>query len=112
MSYIIFDPLVRGMAPMALIDNRKELSLEDKRERVVKALVACGAVMYGRETCKYTRQQRMELGDTAAQVPFVDCDGNPTDEMVKKLERHPTWKIHGILYPGAYTPDDLYKIAK
>ena len=82
--------------------------------RIHDAIVVAGAgaTLYGREDCQWTRQQRMELGDEAGQVAFVDCATNPNDETVQKLERHPTWKMHGTLYPGFYKLDDLYRLAK
>ena len=88
------------------------MTLEDKREKVVKALVAADAVLYGREDDQWTRQQRMEIGDMASQVKFVDITANPNDPDVQKLERIPSWKINGTIFPAFYKLDDLYRLAK
>ena len=69
-------------------------------------------MLYGRDDCQWTTQQRAELGEQAIAIPYVDCNANANEETVRTLKQHPTWKINGTLYEGFFKLDDLMRIVK
>ena len=74
---------------------------------VARALGEQGAVLYGRDSCVWTRRQRAVLGLAgAAAVPYVDCaDGGAGAARCRDagVEAVPTWELRGARLPG-YRP--------
>lgn len=71
---------------------------------VARALGEQGAVLYGRDSCVWTRRQRAVLGLAGrAAVPFVDCaDGGAGEARCRDagVAAVPTWELRGVRLPG------------
>ena len=74
---------------------------------VARALREQGAVLYGRDSCVWTRRQHAVLGLAGrAAVPYVDCaDGGEGEKRCGEagVDTVPTWVLRGVRLPG-YRP--------
>ena len=123
-SYVIFQPQTpaaireaqrrsrrRGAAPpgIAIVDNRKEPTMDERQLKCAHALAKFGAVLYGADDEKYTTMQKAALGDAFSKIDYVQCDAKKGDDgktAVKRcmdqkgLNAYPMWYIAGQLLPG------------
>jgi hypothetical protein len=114
--YLIFHCESEGRS-YALIDNRKEETLEEEQLKMANALVNLGAVMYGSEQNDDTQRQKMEFGEFFDRIKYLQCDKHGLDkegdDTCDKLQRrYPAWKFDDRVYVGVVTRDKMAQLLK
>lgn len=106
-SYIIVEPIVQGRVSaqnevIAIVDNRKEIPLEEVQKKVAEKLTKLGAKLYGHTNCQWTQRQLIEFGEFSDKLNVVMCDKiENKDECDKsKLPGYPCWTLQSEQLPG------------
>lgn len=75
-------------------------------------LTSSGAIMYGAYWCPHCADQKAMFHAAVKVLPYVECDpkgenAQPQRCQDRGIEGYPTWEIHGQLYPGVRSLDEL-----
>jgi len=71
-----------------------------------------GAVLYGAEWCRYTKQQKESFGDSFRHIRYVECVDQESLCDSKGINRtYPTWILDGKMIRGYTPPSELYDLA-
>ena len=120
LQYLIFQhqPSRGKSVSYSLVDNRRQLTDEDKQQRLAANIKKIGGVMYGSEDDPYTQRQKMEFGDYFDNIKYIDCSkehglDQASQEYCKKLKgKYPLWKFGENTYPGLRDRKTMDKICK
>lgn len=83
---------------------------EENDADLIKCLINKNVKMYGSPGCPPCERQKKEFGGYSfTSVPYVDCSNQP--KMCSDLKGLPAWEIHGKVYYGIKTADELRMLA-
>ena len=69
-----------------------------------------GVKFYGAHYCSYCTRQKQMFGDSAANLPYIECEGNPKNAECSqaKITGYPTWIFpNGERLTGAVNLEQL-----
>ena len=87
----------------------KNINKETPQEKVMNC-VASKATLYGTKYCPHCKNQKEILGTSLSLFVNIDCLDNPEKCDEAGVDRYPTWKINGKLYPGVKSINELKKL--
>eukprot|EP00940_MAST-03C_sp_MAST-3C-sp2_P002062 g2062.t1 len=97
----------------AIHDNRPRVPKAVRQDEVATLLQQRGkAVLYGSDSCQWTKKQMLEFGEAFKRVKYVACNKDPEFCQKQGVQFLPTWEIKGkLMEPGFKTIDDLAVMA-
>lgn len=111
--YYLIVEVPRQKKKWAIQDNRPRVPRAIRQDEVASLLQQrANAVLYGGDSCQWTRKQMAEFGDAFKRIKYVQCDKDPEYCQRRGVMHLPTWELHGRLTePGFKTMDDLAVMA-
>lgn len=106
--------IIAGQALVGKLDKEVVRAAANVPAMIAAHLAASGAVLFGRDSCRYTEWQKTVFGKHFAAIPYIRCDADK--ESAAKcsdagLQGVPAWRVGGAIHEGYHRLDQLAELS-